>query len=71
MLGLSYPTPPLVLLVFAIQSDEGRQLAGKSTASRIRQDSILIILSVADLEGVWDYKPPLYLEFNENCTTKA
>ena len=44
---LSYPTPPLPLLVFAIQSDEGRQLAGKSTASRRcyrGQDSILIIL---------------------------
>ena len=47
MLDLSYPTPPLPLLVFAIQSDEGRQLAGRSTASRRRyrgQDSILIIL---------------------------
>ena len=47
VLDLSYPTPPLPLLVFAIQSDEGRQLAGRSTASRRRyrgQDSILIIL---------------------------
>ena len=47
VLDLSYPTPPLPLLVFAIQSDEGRQLADKSTASRRRyrgQDSILIIL---------------------------
>ena len=34
VLDLSYPTPPLPLLVFAIQSDEGRQLAGRSTASR-------------------------------------
>ena len=33
---LSHPTPPLPLplLVFAIQSDEGSQLAGRSTASR-------------------------------------
>ena len=47
VLDLSYPTPPLPLLVFAIQSDEGRQLAGRSTASRRcyrGQDSILIIL---------------------------
>ena len=47
VLDLSYPTPPLPPLVFVIQSDEGRQLAGKSTASRRRyrgQDSILIIL---------------------------
>ena len=36
VLDLSYPTPPLPLLVFAIQSDEGRQLADKSTASRRR-----------------------------------
>ena len=46
VLDLSYPTPPLPLLVFAIQSDEGRQLAGRSTASRrcyCGQDSILII----------------------------
>ena len=46
VLDLSYPTPPLPPLVFAIQSDEGRQLAGKITASRRRyrsQDSILII----------------------------
>ena len=35
VLDLSYPTPPLPLLVFAIQSDEGRQLAGRSTASRV------------------------------------
>ena len=45
VLDLSYPTLPL--LVFAIQSDEGRQLAGRSTASRrcyCGQDSILIIL---------------------------
>ena len=32
VLDLNYPTPPLPHLVFAIQSDEGRQLAGKSTA---------------------------------------
>ena len=41
------PTPPLPLLVFAIQRDEVRQLAGKSTASRRHyrgQDSIFIIL---------------------------
>ena len=47
VLDLSYPTPPLPLLVFAIQSDEGRQLAGRSTASRrcyCSQDGILIIL---------------------------
>ena len=33
VLDLSYPIPPLPLLVFAIQSDEGRKLAGRSTAS--------------------------------------
>ena len=47
VLDLSYPTPPLPLLVFAIQSDECSQLAGRSTASRRcyrGQDSILIIL---------------------------
>ena len=47
VLDLSYPIPPLPLLVFAIQRAEGRQLAGKSTASRRRyrgQDSIVIIL---------------------------
>ena len=47
VLDLSYPTPPLPLLVFTIQSDEGRHLAGRSTASRRcyrSQDSILIIL---------------------------
>ena len=31
VLDLSYPTPPLPLLVFAIQSDEDRQLAGRSS----------------------------------------
>ena len=47
VLDLSYPTLPLPPLVFAIQSDEGRQLADKSTASRRYhgQDSILIILA--------------------------
>ena len=47
VLDLSYPTPSLSLLVFAIQRAEGRQLAGKSTASRRRyrgQDSIIIII---------------------------
>ena len=29
MLDLSYLTPPLPLLVFAVRSDEGRELAGK------------------------------------------
>ena len=53
VLDLSYPTPPLPLLVFAIQSDEGRQLAGRSTASRRRyrgQDSILEYQSIITVE---------------------
>ena len=52
VLDLSDPTPPLPLLVFAIQRAEGRQLAGKSTASRRRyrgQDSIVIILDYHSL----------------------
>ena len=60
VLDLSYPTPPLPLLVFAIQSDEGRQLAGRSTASRRRyrgQDSILIILESAQSRGTVMFQP--------------
>ena len=55
VLDLSYPTPPLPLLDFAIQRAEGRQLAGKSTASRSRycgQDSILIILEYNSIINV-------------------
>ena len=50
VLDLSYPTPPLPLLVFAIQSDEGRQLAGRSTASRRRyvaKTALLSFLSIS------------------------
>ena len=49
------PTPPLPLLVFAIQRDEVRQLAGKSTASRRHyrgQDSIFIILEYQSIINV-------------------
>ena len=56
VLDLSYPTPPLPLLVFAIQSDEGRQLAGRSTASRrcyCGQDSIIIILEYQSIITVY------------------
>ena len=55
VLDLSYPTPPLPLLVFAIQRAEGRQLAGRSTASRRRyrgQDSIIIILEYHSIINV-------------------
>ena len=70
MLDLSYPTPPLPLLVFAIQSDEGRQLAGRSTASRRRyrgQDSILIILEYQSIITV--EKLQLWCT-NSGCNTR-
>ena len=70
VLHLSYPTPPLPLLVFAIQSDEGRQLADKSTASRIRyrgQDSILIILEYQSIINV--EKLQLWCT-NSGCNTR-
>ena len=70
VLDLSYPTPPLPLLVFAIQSDEGRQLAGRSTASRRRyrgQDSILIILEYQSIITV--EKLQLWCT-NSGCNTR-
>ena len=70
VLDLSYPTPPLPLLVFAIQSDEGRQLAGKSTASRRcyrSQDSILIILEYQSIITV--EKLQLWCT-NSGCNTR-
>ena len=70
VLDLSYPTPPLPLLVFAIQSDEGRQLTGRSTASRRRyrgQDSILIILEYQSIITV--EKLQLWCT-NSGCNTR-
>ena len=70
VLDLSYPTPPLPLLVFAIQSDEGRQLADKSTASRRRyrgQDNILIILEYQSIITV--EKLQLWCT-NSGCNTR-
>ena len=70
VLDLSYPTPPLPLLVFAIQSDEGRQLAGRSTASRRRyrgQDSSLIILEYQSIITV--EKLQLWCT-NSGCNTR-
>ena len=70
VLDLSYPTPPLPLLVFAIQSDEGRQLAGRSTASRRcyrGQDSILIILEYQSIITVDKFQ--LWCT-NSGCNTR-
>ena len=70
VLDLSYPTPPLPLLVFAIQRAEGRQLAGKSTASRRRyrgQDSIIIILEYHSIINV--EKLQLWCT-NSGCNTR-
>ena len=55
--------PPLV---FAIQSNEGRQLAGKSTASRRRyrgQDSILIILEYQHCREIAAVVHELWLQY--------
>ena len=59
-----------LLLVFAIQSDEGRQLADKRTASRRRyrgQDSILIILEYQSIITV--EKLQLWCT-NSGCNTR-
>ena len=66
VLDLSYPTP----FSFAIQSDEGRQLPDKSTASRRRyrgQDSILIILEYQSIITV--EKLQLWCT-NSGCNTR-
>ena len=71
VLDLSYPIPPLPPLVFAIQSDEGRQLAGRSTASRRRyrgQDSILIVLEYQSIITV--KKLQLWFLYSETTAVK-
>ena len=70
LLDLSYLTPPLPLLVFAVQSNEDRELVGKNNAPRKHhrdQASIIIILEYQyfnNVKKLWLWRT------NSGCNTR-